>query len=119
MNYYTCITALSLLALSVLCILISEDDRIKKENKKLFYLTYLFIALSAAAEWTGLRLDGVETLHGGTVPDFNDHRIPMAMAIAATMADAPVKILGAQCVSKSYPDFFEVYEALGGKLTRE
>ena len=67
----------------------------------------------------GIGIWVMEPLHGGTVPDFNDHRIPMAMAIAATMADAPVKILGAQCVAKSYPDFFEVYESLGGKLTRE
>ncbi len=66
----------------------------------------------------GLIIEGRETLDGGTVPDFNDHRIPMAMAIAATRCAAPVKILGAQCVSKSYPDFFEVYESLGGKIER-
>ena len=66
----------------------------------------------------GLDIEGVEALEGGTVPDFNDHRIPMAMAVAATRAKAPVTILGAQCVSKSYPDFFEVYEALGGKISR-
>lgn len=67
----------------------------------------------------GLIIDGVGTLHGGTVPDFNDHRIPMAMSIAATRADAPVTILGAQCVSKSYPDFFEVYESLGGSIVKK
>ncbi len=66
----------------------------------------------------GLVIEGVEQLKGGTVPDFNDHRIPMAMAVAATRSEAPVTILGAQCVSKSYPDFFEVYESLGGRLTR-
>ena len=66
----------------------------------------------------GLIIEGVEALEGGTVPDFNDHRIPMAMAVAATRAKASVTILGAQCVSKSYPDFFEVYEALGGKIAR-
>ena len=66
----------------------------------------------------GLIIEGVEALEGGTVPDFNDHRIPMAMAVAATRAKAPVTILGAQCVSKSYPDFFEVYETLGGKISR-
>ena len=66
----------------------------------------------------GLIIEGVEALEGGTVPDFNDHRIPMAMAMAATRAKAPVTILGAQCVSKSYPDFFEVYESLGGKIVR-
>ncbi|SDA14134.1 3-phosphoshikimate 1-carboxyvinyltransferase [Ruminococcus sp. YE71] len=62
----------------------------------------------------GLVIEGVGELTGGTVPDFNDHRIPMAMAVAATRSSAPITILGAQCVSKSYPDFFEVYERLGG-----
>ena len=62
MNYYTSIILLSLLALSVLCVLISENDRIKKEDKKFYYLTYLLIALSALAEWTGLKLDGMESL---------------------------------------------------------
>lgn len=62
----------------------------------------------------GLVIEGVGELTGGTVPDFNDHRIPMAIAVAATRSSAPITILGAQCVSKSYPDFFEVYERLGG-----
>ena len=51
---------------------------------------------------------------GGTVHSENDHRIAMSAAIAATIADSPVTILGAECVSKSYPRFWEVYKALGG-----
>ena len=51
---------------------------------------------------------------GGTVDAHNDHRIAMSAAIAATMADGPVTILGAQCVNKSYPSFWEVYSSLGG-----
>lgn len=66
----------------------------------------------------GLIIKGVSRLTGGIVPDFNDHRIPMAMAMAATRSDAPITILGAQCVSKSYPDFFEVYESLGADIER-
>ena len=66
----------------------------------------------------GLIIEGVSRLRGGIVPDFNDHRIPMAMAMASTRSDAPITILGAQCVSKSYPDFFEVYESLGADIER-
>ena len=39
----------------------------------------------------------------------------MAAAIAATAADGPVTILGAECVAKSYPAFWQEYKKLGGK----
>lgn len=53
-------------------------------------------------------------LSGGTVDAQNDHRIAMSAAIAATVCSEPVTILGAQCVSKSYPHFFDEYRKLGG-----
>lgn len=53
-------------------------------------------------------------LRGGRVDAKNDHRIAMSAAIAATVCREPVTILGAQCVSKSYPQFFEEYRKLGG-----
>lgn len=53
--------------------------------------------------------------HSGTVDAAGDHRIAMAAAIAATIADGPVTILGAECVAKSYPAFWQEYEKLGGK----
>ncbi len=52
---------------------------------------------------------------GGIVDSCNDHRIAMAAAIAATVASGPVTVLGAQCVKKSYPSFWEEYKKLGGK----
>ena len=53
-------------------------------------------------------------LTGGTVDSFNDHRIAMSAAIAATVCTDPVTIRGAQCVNKSYPSFWEEYRRLGG-----
>lgn len=53
-------------------------------------------------------------LVGGTVDAVNDHRIAMATAIAATVCEKPVTILGAECVQKSYPRFWEEYSRLGG-----
>ena len=41
------------------------------------------------------------------------------IGIAATRAAGPVTITNAQCVAKSYPDFWEVYESLGGQIVRE
>lgn len=61
-----------------------------------------------------LMIEGVERLHGGEVVCYNDHRIAMSMAVAATRCDSPLIIRGAECVRKSYPDFFDVYRTIGG-----
>lgn len=53
---------------------------------------------------------------GGTVDATGDHRIAMAAAIAATVSTGPIIIVGAQAVQKSYPAFWQDYQALGGKL---
>ena len=58
---------------------------------------------------------GVKSLHGGEIDSYNDHRIAMSMAICATVCSESVYIKNASCVSKSYPDFFNVYNMLGGK----
>lgn len=52
--------------------------------------------------------------HAGTVDAMGDHRIAMAAAIAATIATGPVTIMGAECVSKSYPAFWDDFGKLGG-----
>ena len=53
--------------------------------------------------------------HGCTIDSACDHRIAMSAAIAATIAGGPVTITGAQCVSKSYPTFWDEYSRLGGQ----
>lgn len=65
-----------------------------------------------------LIIRGVNRLSGGIVSGCNDHRIAMMLAIAATHANGAVTITGAQCVSKSYPNFWEDYAALGGRIER-
>lgn len=56
------------------------------------------------------------TFTGGTVDACNDHRIAMAAAIASTVCKDPVTILGAECVSKSYPNFWKEFTRLGGRI---
>lgn len=63
-----------------------------------------------------LVIEGVDMLHGGICESHVDHRIPMSLAIASTCASEPVKINGAECVSKSYPNFFEDFVMLGGDV---
>jgi 3-phosphoshikimate 1-carboxyvinyltransferase len=62
-----------------------------------------------------LYISGVEKLNGGMVLGYNDHRIVMALSIAALRATAPVIISDAQAIRKSYPTFFKDYRQMGGK----
>ena len=89
-----------------------------KESDRLATTAALLNTLGGQAEEgpDSLTVHGVPAFSGGTVDGANDHRIVMAAAIAATRSAAPVTILGAQAVRKSYPDFFEVYQSLGGAV---
>lgn len=71
-------------------------------------------------------LHGDEMLvHGGTgikgttVSSHNDHRIAMACAVAALTADAPVIVEDAEAINKSYPEFFEHLQKIGGIVKKE
>ena len=92
-----------------------------KESDRLATVTRVLNALGADVTEgpDSLTIRGKEALAGGvTVDSFNDHRIAMMAAIAATRCVQPVTVTGAQCVAKSYPNFWEEYEALGGKLQK-
>ncbi len=55
-------------------------------------------------------------LRGGQVSAWNDHRIAMSMAVAALVCSEPVIIDGSESVKKSYPDFWQDFALLGGKI---
>ncbi len=61
-----------------------------------------------------LIITGKTNLTGGVTCAHNDHRIAMALAIAATACSGAVTVQGAECVRKSYGNFWEDYQRLGG-----
>ena len=87
-----------------------------KESDRLATTAALLNRLGSSAEDgpDSLTVRGIPSFSGGTVDGANDHRIVMAAAIAATRADAPLTILGAEAVNKSYPSFWDDYKRLGG-----
>lgn len=89
-----------------------------KESDRLETIARTLNALGAKAQVgeNTLTLDGVDHLKGSTVDGCNDHRIAMMAAVAAVACKEPVTILGAECVKKSYPRFWEDYTALGGEV---
>ncbi len=48
-------------------------------------------------------------LKGAKVQSHQDHRIAMSLAVAAIRANGTTTIEGVQCVSKSFPNFFETF----------
>lgn len=89
-----------------------------KESNRLETIARTLNALGAKAQVgeDTLTLEGLDHLEGGTVDGCNDHRIAMMAAVAAVACKEPVTILGAECVKKSYPRFWEDYTALGGEV---
>ncbi len=62
-----------------------------------------------------MSIRGVDVLNGGSVNTYNDHRMAMTLSIAATRAKGNIVLDNYRCVAKSYPDFFEDYNSLGGR----
>ncbi|MDO4806166.1 MAG: 3-phosphoshikimate 1-carboxyvinyltransferase [Coriobacteriales bacterium] len=89
-----------------------------KESDRLASVTGAINAMGGSAHVCDddLVVEGTERLRGGVVDAHNDHRIAMMAAIMATHATGPTRILGSECVAKSYPTFWEDYHKLGGTV---
>lgn len=90
---------------------IKECDRLKAITMELNKL-----GAQIVEEKDSLTIKGLEYLQGGDVESWGDHRIAMALAVAATKCIEPVIIRSSSAVHKSYPNFFEDYKMLGGIL---
>ena len=89
---------------------IKECDRLKAVASE---LTKLGAKIEEKED--GLIIEGVESLKGGVeVWSWKDHRIAMTLAIAATRCKEPIILKDYECISKSYPSFFNDYRRLGG-----
>ena len=56
----------------------------------------------------GMRIVGGESLSGGEVNSFGDHRIAMSMAIAALGTTSEIAVLDTACTETSFPGFWEM-----------
>jgi 3-phosphoshikimate 1-carboxyvinyltransferase len=60
----------------------------------------------------GLAVSGQTALRGARVNSYGDHRIAMAFTVAALLAEGETEIEGAECVSVSFPEFFDLLESV-------
>ena len=61
------------------------------------------------------RLLGGSLLKGGSYTSHHDHRMVMALKVAAHGADGPIMIDDEECVAKSFPQFHEIFGAVERK----
>ncbi len=88
---------------------LKESDRIKT-----VYLTLRRMGACVNATEDVIEVLGSGRLAGGEVDAAGDHRIAMMAAVAAAYCTGPTTIHAAECVSKSYPAFFDDFRLLGG-----
>lgn len=89
-----------------------------KESDRLLSTCEMICNLGGQATITAdtLTVYGNGVLTGGTVDSYNDHRIVMSAAIAASGCENEVIITNAQAVNKSYPTFFDELKKLGANI---
>jgi 3-phosphoshikimate 1-carboxyvinyltransferase len=90
---------------------LKESDRLES-----LYLELTKMGAQIAINSEGLIIEGGSPLHGAKIDPHNDHRIAMACAVAALGADGESTIQNAQCVRKSYPQFFTHLKQLGADV---
>jgi 3-phosphoshikimate 1-carboxyvinyltransferase len=89
-----------------------------KESDRLSSLEVELAKMGAHIEMddNSLIVKGPCALHGTSVDPHNDHRIAMACSIAALGAEGETTIKNAECVRKSYPQFFTHLKKIGAEI---
>lgn len=85
---------------------IKETDRIAVMREELSKLGADIIELP-----DGLVIHGGKKLRGGFVDGHGDHRVVMALAVAALGAEGPVTITGSEAAYVTYPGFLRLLQA--------
>jgi 3-phosphoshikimate 1-carboxyvinyltransferase len=62
----------------------------------------------------GLEITGGARLRGAAVQSGGDHRMAMALAVAALVAEGPTVIEDTACIATSFPGFLEALNSLAG-----
>jgi 3-phosphoshikimate 1-carboxyvinyltransferase len=86
-----------------------------KESNRASALKNEFQKLGVEIQLNGdeMVINGGE-VNSGSIYSNNDHRITMAAAIIALKARGSIVAINSECVTKSYPNFFHDFLAIGG-----
>lgn len=86
-----------------------------KESDRLLSVSTALTDLGADVTQTedGLIINGKNTLEGGCVSSFGDHRIAMSLSVASVVCKSNVILEGSEATQKSYPSFWDDMRVLG------
>lgn len=80
-----------------------------KESDRIQVMTENLTRMGARVEATedGMIIHGGSSLQGAIIDSHQDHRVAMSFAVAALAAEGETEIRDAECVSISYPGFYQ------------
>ena len=86
-----------------------------KESDRIAVMVDNLTRMGADIEGTddGMIIHGGKPLHGAVIDSHLDHRIAMSFAVAGTICDGTMDIVGGDCVNISYPKFYKDLYSLG------
>ena len=91
---------------------LKESDRVEAMRRELSRMGCII-----DVEENTVRIKGKQILKDGAeLSCHNDHRIAMALSILALAAGKQITLSEAECIKKSYPDFFEDLKQLGADI---
>jgi 3-phosphoshikimate 1-carboxyvinyltransferase len=91
---------------------LKESDRLSSIAKELRKF-----GSKVKEEAGSLEVEAPHELKAAEAESHNDHRIAMACTVLGLIAKGETRIMGVECVAKSYPRFFEDLRSLGGDVT--
>ena len=91
---------------------VKESDRLKSVTEELVKM-----GARITEKPDGLVIDGPTALKGAIVKSHGDHRLAMALAVAALVAEGQTTIEDVDCVATSFPAFWSVLDAIQVKAS--
>jgi 3-phosphoshikimate 1-carboxyvinyltransferase len=89
----------------------ARELRVKESDRIALVVKNLRAMGAEVAEFDdGLDVPGGQKLHGATIDSGGDHRIAMALSVAALRAEGETRIQGAESVAISFPEFFDLLD---------
>lgn len=90
----------------------------KKESDRISLITQELTKMGAQIEERG---DGLvispSELRGSYLETYNDHRLALSLSVAAIGATGESMITNAECVNKTYRDFYQDFTSIGAKIS--